>query len=270
MSREPVQVVSPSFGVVSGANSSFELQSYVELVFVQGANNFIVNKLSSLQGSLLVTQEAMNLLTQVQTLKNYVTAQSKGSFTGQNSVTGMDNAAYASAASAFYNTPVKLQISYPYTSTQTKAYIAQHPGLTTAQASQALFDQAVASVKTMMSGLLPQLSAMTPLISGQVDENSLFYTFGLVKTGLPAAGETAASTWLTDGYNLNQVSGVGTQGNIEQAITTAITAGSSLNTTQTESVRNYLLLFQEFYQSASAVIQAMSQTITSMGQKISG
>jgi hypothetical protein len=74
--------------------------------------------------------------------------------------------------------------------------------------------------------------------------------------------------WITDNYNKTATVGVTSAGLIQQHITDAITAGQSLNTTQTESVRNFLYLFEEYYKSASAVLQAISQLIQKMADGI--
>ena len=55
----------------------------------------------------------------------------------------------------------------------------------------------------------------------------------------------------------------------EAALTFAITAGQGLNDTQKADVQNYLFVFEEFYKSASAILQSITQMIEKMAQNIS-
>lgn len=81
---------------------------------------------------------------------------------------------------------------------------------------------------------------------------------------------SAASKWILDNQNqltttsnLSQAAG----GN-QNAITLAIQSAQSLNDTQKQDVQNYLFIFQEFYKSASTVLQNISQIIQTMAQGI--
>ena len=89
-----------------------------------------------------------------------------------------------------------------------------------------------------------------------------------INTSGAASTAAGAAAWVTDNYNKSATAGVISSGLIQQHITDAITAGESLNTTQTESVRSFLLLFEEYYKSASAVLQAISQIIQKMADGI--
>jgi hypothetical protein len=53
-------------------------------------------------------------------------------------------------------------------------------------------------------------------------------------------------------------------------LTKAITAAQSTNDQQNEDVRNFLNLFEQYYKSASALLQAISQIIQKMAQGAKG
>lgn len=57
-------------------------------------------------------------------------------------------------------------------------------------------------------------------------------------------------------------------GTFQQNITFAITAGQSFNDTQKEKVRRYMFVFEEYYKSASSMLQKISQLIEKMAQGI--
>ncbi len=113
------------------------------------------------------------------------------------------------------------------------------------------------------------LTKQTPSASLN-DPANLLNTVKKVFNELPSTFTfSAVEKWALDNYNLHGASGVSQAGLIENDLTSAITAAESLNDSQKEKVRNYLFIFQEYYQSASAVLSAISQIINQIAQKIS-
>ena len=53
-------------------------------------------------------------------------------------------------------------------------------------------------------------------------------------------------------------------GRMDKDLTFAITAAQSLNDTQKQKVQNFLFIFQEYYNSASSILQALNN----LAQKI--
>ena len=78
----------------------------------------------------------------------------------------------------------------------------------------------------------------------------------------------AINKWLVDNYTTVNGPGASDAGKYQQNITNAITAFESLNDSQKEDVRNTLFVFEEFYKSASAMLQAITQIIQKMADKI--
>jgi len=241
---------------VSPYASAHTLQAFIELVYVQTANDLLVSQMGSLQQLLNTTQGAMDTLTQIQNLHNLVTVKSKGTFGAGYISANQSVKGYTSAASAFFGTPVSVSVSFAAVS-----------GL-------AGFQAQMNSIKSQLKTEISVLTSTTPIVSatGKVDSNSLLAKLRLVLADInrTSAGTTAAGAvnWVTDNYNKSATAGVVSAGLIQQNITNAITAGQSLNTTQTESVRNYLNLFEQYYKSASAVLQAISQIIQKMADGI--
>jgi|GEM_PF-2690682 len=81
---------------------------------------------------------------------------------------------------------------------------------------------------------------------------------------------SAFSNWMLDSYDKRTESGANAAnaGRIQDNLTQALTAGQSLNDSQKQDVRNFLFIFEEYYKSASSILQAISQIITKMAQGI--
>lgn len=258
----PIPPIVPSSStIVSSASSAHTIQAFIELVYVKTANNVMNAQMASLESALGYTESAMNVLTKVQNLHNQVSIESFTQFSNRvNTGFGtkvMSAGNYQKFASAHFGGPLQV---IPDPASGMSNFLAE-----------------LLTVRGQVSQVITQLSQITPLVGSQVDETSLLAKMRIVLQDLDAnditnANQTTAmlgaAKWLID--NNNAVSGAALErtGSFQKNITSAMTAGESLNTTQTESVRNYLYLFEEYYKSASAVLTAISQIITKMAQNI--
>lgn len=286
-------------------SSSHTLQGMIELVYVKAANNLLYTHMTNLNNSLTVNQQVLDALTTLQNLHNLVKSVSKGAFdfdyhSSQGSFGGY-NQYYTKQASAFFGTPVQVQPTF-FSAHLFSAFglHAIAPAMFSSFDFQNEFATPILNVKTQLSTvLIPALSAITSP-SAQADPNSLLAIVRKVlndinttraweatstrvfihSSGSIFAGNfhinnisaimnsTGAYYWLTDSYNLTNALGVTSAGAIQQRITNAMTAAESLNTTQTEKVRSFLFLFEEYYKSAAAILTQMTQTIQKMAQNI--
>ena len=80
---------------------------------------------------------------------------------------------------------------------------------------------------------------------------------------------SALVRWIIDNYDKRQGVDANLGGAAQQNVTFAITSAQSLNDTQKEDVRRFLFVFEEYYKSASAMLQAITQIIQKMAQGIS-
>lgn len=251
-------MTTPSVGstpTISQVASAHTLQAFIELVYVKTANDVLVQHMGSLEAQLGVTQSTMDTLTRIQNLHNLVVVKSKGEFDPRFISAGVSVEEYTHAASAFFGTPVRVSVSFASLSGGVSSFLSQ-----------------MQAIKSQLSSQIADLSATTPLISGREDSNSLLAKLRMVLQDINDTGaattEAGAQDWVIDNYNATASVGVISAGGMQQHITNAITAGQSLNTTQTESVRNFLYLFEEYYKSASAVLQAITQIIQKMADAI--
>lgn len=235
-------------------------QALTELVYVQVANDVIGNSLLSLQGALTTTQNVLNTLTGLQTLHNDIVVSGKGqfNFNYQSNPGSIQNyvGGYTTAASAFFGQPI--DPSFLFASANAKGFKQ--------------FQTDIIALKNNLVQEIPKLSAITPPLSGGVeDPNSLLAKLRVVLADLNKYDLTTFSgckNWTLDSYNIHESGAAANAGLIQQHLTFAITAGESLNDTQKESVRRYLFIFEEYYKSAAAVLQSITQIITKMADNI--
>jgi len=86
----------------------------------------------------------------------------------------------------------------------------------------------------------------------------------------PALLHNALVKWILDSQDVALGAGVENKaGLIQDNIQAAIRTAGNLNDTQKEEVRRYMFLFEEFYKSASAVLQKITQIVEKLAQGIS-
>lgn len=139
------------------------------------------------------------------------------------------------------------------------------------------------------SALSAQASALAAISPGSAtDTNSLLHRLQDVlkdihTTFVTTSGDITRNTslqssiagmtkWMIDNYTTVGSSAAtgNTSGAFQQNITFAVTATQSLNDNQKENVRNFLFVFEEYYKSASAVLQKLTQMLERIAQGVSG
>jgi len=164
---------------------------------------------------------------------------------------------------------------------------AQMPLLGTVTGMQGYLTQLLGAQSTLLNQLA-LLSSQTPastMLNPILRSQSLFglsqtvYN-DLTKNLITSNGQAITGTtttmsaisgvraWLMDNYQTFSSPAASQAGIVQQNLTNALTAGSATNSTQTQKVQNSLFLFQQYYQSASAVLTALTQAITSMARRI--
>lgn len=289
--------MSAALGAVA-ANTS--LQSMIELDYVTTGNNMINGQLTSLDNALNTTSSVLSSLTNIQNIMNDVTVNSVAPFSAGEAIGYVPpgspagtaalsyQSAYAILASAHFNQPVGIHVNSVL---MTYGANGLPTGLTTAGLS--VFNSLLA-LRNSLIAFLPGLSAAVG--SAVTDPNSLYgtvkklitdfsQTFGIstiitgTTYGIQPIGQVTSPTGAQEAQALyryivdNNTKTFNTPGRVagtnQQDLTTAITAAQGLNDTQKENVQQYLFIFQEFYKSASAMLQSITQIITDMAKHIS-
>lgn len=160
---------------------------------------------------------------------------------------------YQVAASDYFGTPID-----PF-------FAFSGPGAS----GYAAFLSSIKAFKSSLNLTISSLFRQTPPASRN-DPNGLLAQLRKVYNGLPSDFSfSSVEKWVLDNYNVHGSSLAGSAGSLQNDLTFAITGAQSLNDSQKEKVRRFLFIFQEYYQSASAVLTAISQIVTKMAQKIS-
>lgn len=265
--------------------SNRSLQSLIELEYVKTGSDLIGEKLSSLNDALTITQQVLNSLANLQDLRNRLVIQDRTGYTLPTSaminplsdgVAGIHAAdimsAYRGAASLYFNAPLVPQL----------APTLLTGGLLNA-AGQTVYSNLLMIQKSLLN-FLPRLSAtLSPearadsnSIYGRIkkiteDFSTMFQVGGVAAADLTSAADKtkALNTYLLDN-NVSAFKVAGHNAGDGQAdLNFGITAGQALNDTQKEDVRRFLNIFEEYYKSASSILQRISQIIEKMAQNIS-
>lgn len=235
------------------------IQGLIELSYVKTANDVLFDSLSSLQTALNLTTGVMNTLTGLQNLHNKLVVSGKGTINFNYQTGGPGGGSYtfnySQAASAFFGQPIVPQF----------AYVSANATVGTVTFAQ--FQQDLINYRNQLIAQIPQLSAATPTLSGGgADPNALLSKIRTVLADLNQFNLNTFSgvqAWVLDSYD-SEGADAQNAGNIQKGLTFAITAGQALNNTQSETVRRYLFLFEEYYKSASTILQAITQIIQKM------
>lgn len=77
------------------------------------------------------------------------------------------------------------------------------------------------------------------------------------------------AVWLVDNMDQHSGDAAANSGQFQRNITTAITSATNINDEQKDELKQILFVFEEFYKSASAILQKMNDIMTKMAANIS-
>ena len=261
---------------VNTAAGNRSIQSLVELEYVGTANTVIEEQMSSLEEALSSTKSVLDILASIQDLHNRITVSALTTFTFDYLVPDGNKEnyqAYKAAASAYFGQALIPKIPASWGSFNITSYTITQAG---ADALQQLVDY-----RTSLANQIAILSQIFTATQRNAT-GSLYLQLKSVYTDLLPVQALAPTSvisinplanpweWFIDKYDKTLSSEVTQQGNIQSNITKAITAGQSLNDTQKEDVRNFLFVFEEYYKSASSILQKLTQLLERLAQGIKG
>jgi hypothetical protein len=274
------------------------LQALIELEYVRTGNELIEAKFSDLEEALGVTQQVLTSLANLQDVYNRQVIEQRGEqpsilagarqpFPPSNAQggyltfsAGSFEGFYRSAGQTYYGPIVPIVPSTLVIYNATRSIT----GLT--DLGITVFNNLIA-IKRSLQTFIPRLSEITD-VAGQQDPNSLLnrvkklvddfnaaFVSGttlaenLTGTGTMAQGQALAQ-FLLDNQNTRYSDVAGrTPGDSQQNLTFAMTSAQGLNDRQKEEVRRFLFVFEEFYKSAAAMLQRITQILEKMAQNIS-
>lgn len=263
------------------------LQSMLELNYVKEGNDLISGKLGSLSSALNITTGVITTLTALQNLANHiqvtiaqtppasVTNPDVGNTSDSNVQVANYKGNYETAASAYFSQVYPSAI--PTNTDPTTLYglklalSAQVASLLKQNSDASANIQSVSSLAarlyTVMKDISAQFSAITVTGTGGLTGLALYNSN---KTLFASAYKSAASNWILDGdvKGMSTSSVTNNPGPIMQNLTYAIQQAENVNNSQSDTVRQYTQIFQEFYQTASAMLQDLLDTIQKIDQGI--
>jgi len=292
MSIDPITPEQAEYLRLSGNVEIYSLQSLVELVYVKQGNDLLASAFSQLNTSLEAAQGALATLTDLQNLHNQVGVQTTVPFSslfdyksgtktytlsylsnGHTSLTVIEvdgpdayRSAYNLISSGYY-TPIDLtfQVTIPPNGGNPKV---TQTITSSSQSGYIYFRDNMLAAKGKLSTYIQQLQSITdPAQRSGVDP--LIQRLLTVYNELPANNFTSMKSWVLDGNNDHSAAGVQDSGVIQRDLGTAITAAQSLNATQNQSVRQFMFQFQQYQQSAAAVLTILNQLFKSITSNIS-
>lgn len=283
------------------------IQSIIELDYVATGNNLVNEQLTDMNQALTTTQNVVNSLANLQNIKNslvippsqtYHAPTTIPFFTGDPTTISestlmklyrgglavtvlvptptphLSVTVFVKSASNYFTGPifpqVTSQILSPTTHLLTPFGISQFNNLIAIQRSLLAFVPVLSAATTGptatdSASLLGRIKAILH------DFSVLFISGGVQAANLTTLTQqsSALQRYLLDCNDPKfAVTGV-TPNQGQNNLTFGVTAAQGLNDQQKQLVQQYLYIFQQFYQSASAVLQAVNQMITKMAQNIS-
>lgn len=248
------QLVNTAQSLTDGATHS--IQAFTELVYVRTANEVLESQMVGLEQALQVTQSTLKTLQDVQDLHNQVSLTSittldvpKGTEVNPpNNIDAWETEYLKRANEALV--PIGIQID------DTKTGVTRDlPAEMQAAQNQLTSDLAVLAT-----------------VAGT--ESAIFQRTQTVLQELEAANNptnpSAFAAWFADGYTGGQNGGA-TEGSgaIQSNINAAISSTQAFNDSESQNVSNSMFVFEEYYKSASAVLDKLSQIIEKIAQNIS-
>lgn len=261
------------------------LQALIETAYVGTANDMISNELGTLQSALQTTTNVVNSLSALQNIHNDLVVSSRPSFqplpswdpTGNTATGSTLVASYKALASAHFGNPI---VPVPSPTVMGIHGTLTPRGLSTVNQLIALrtsLQQEIAALSALGTSVTSDPSgvyAQLKTVLGDLNSNFSVVVGGVVtpiESYSSAAQKSAGLTqWLSDFYSASTGpnASAANAGIIQADLTNAISSAQSINNTQQEAVRNYLYIFQQYYQSASAILQSITQIIQRIAQGI--
>lgn len=283
-----LSVTSPSIqdlmiALVGAIPSNQSLQAMIELQYVSAGNDMIADQFSSLQEALTLTNNILVSLTNLQSIRNLQVVRQPSEFEMPSSSADDFEEDYRSAADAHFDNEILPRLSSSlFTLVGVSAFITER-GIS-------VFLQ-LAAIRRSLMAFVSELSATSTSAALQ-DPNSLYNRVKQVVSDFDVTFNAVDPSYLDEFVNspadvpdseklsflqhlLRDNNGPffnvegRSAGDGQQNLTFAITSAQNLNDTQKEKVRQFLFVFEEYYKSASAILQRISQIVEKMAQNIS-
>lgn len=277
------------------------LQSIIELEYVRTGNDRIFAVLTQLQDATSLTQEALNLLEQAQSIKNLlspedplgndpivltiadVTQIGPGAFATIGETLATVFQCEGAAIDAWENAdcvvnPNTVGDNFCTVEQFTSAYGATLDPIFDEPVSPVVDEtpdtpgidgltpetiQQFQRLVNSLGDLIADLDASSPVPPGVARDSTIQGRIEIVLNEMTSNG---IEQWILDGYNDSRSP---QSGNFQRNLTEAITTTQAINDQQRQELRRQLFIFEEFYRSAAGALTAINQIINRMAGNIS-
>ncbi len=263
-----ISILTDAYSNPSITSSAITLQSLIELEWVKAGNNMIANQLSSLEGTLNLTNDILTNLHQLQNIATHVTLASV-----------VPQTLIADAAA---NT-TQLSVFLKNYKVAANAYFAARLPLPALQAGDG---RVLYNIYHSLSAQIGVINSINNGADGSNVQNSLGYFLNQAKQQLSSVFspsflgtnpadiylDQSAKGWILFATNPGGVTKnvfIYPPGIIQNSITSAINSAQTMNNQQQLEVQKYEFFFQQYFQSASTALQTTTNIIGTMTQNIS-
>ena len=274
---------SSSAQIIGNAFSgSQNLQQALMVDYVSAGNQLLFDQMSQLNSALNVNQAILGYLNSLQDLMNQKDPQQfvkqLGTLTASAVNSGSNNLPndnYNNYENTTFNTTLGSNPNFTDTTSGLSSIAnpggANDPLLkgafnTNTDPTQAgTFVYAASTIINNLTSYITQLNAAAGVSGGVSPTTQLGLAIQSIINDFNttnANGSISISQWVSD-------SQTGSQGQYQTDLNNAITAAQSFNDTQGQQLNNVMFIFQEFYQSATALLANLSQLIQKIASMIS-
>ncbi|MBA2369889.1 MAG: hypothetical protein H0V82_12860 [Candidatus Protochlamydia sp.] len=291
-----VDVTNPGTGAVTKLNvlgsPSQTLQSLLEVEFVGAGNQQMSGKMSLLEEALELSRRVLTSLTAVQNLANqiqvnnpipeYALPLNYTMVTNTNPITGVVTTTKSFLGLIEYRKAYKASASAYFTQIFPSAVPLANTAEKLLKTKQDLWNQML-ELEAANAGNVDPITGL-PAPVDRNTKGSLANAVYLVVKDISAAfnGLTTSDpqlqqklidgvkTWIIDNQNLkiDDTAGVNKGGQIQDRISSALSAAENLEEGQRENVRRFLFVFQQFYKSAAAMLTLLGQLFEKINRGI--
>jgi hypothetical protein len=270
---------------LNAISSNRSLQALIELDYITTANGVLEDKMGALEKALGITNNVVSTLTNVQDFKNQMVVSSRPTFVFDFNSSNFSSSspaykAYKAAASQYYGQPIVPRVAVDLIANSLHGTYLTPDGLAAVDKMielRASIQKELASLNAMLSAsqkgpntLYDALTKVYNDMGTAMTINGVTLSAGNSASFDNSMKKTVLQAYVLDNYDSAQGANTSKAGAYQLNLTKAITAAQSTNDQQNEDVRNFLNLFEQYYKSASALLQAISQIIQKMAQGAKG
>lgn len=252
-------------------DSTRSLQALIEFEYVKTGNDLIFEKLTGLREAIQINKEVLETLEKVQEFHNRLAPEERLPPTNPTAyVEGGTDYDSVEAVISDYKTGAGGNNAEDFFDDPLTPVYDNDPLTAGIQGLTASSQDDFIRIKQDLQDHISDLAALGQTGDGTLHERLtiLLDTFpsGIDLGNINDPNDNVITQWVIDNRGSTDLA---TVGNTQRTITEAITSAENLNDEQKEELRRFLFVFEEFYKSASAMLNTINRIIEKMASSIS-